>query len=218
MAVMINELRAQGAFDDLLGIEDPTAGLDQQGIPPEMMAQIDPAGVQAPAPQIDPSITQPVAAQPVQQQQIQPQVAPAAEPQAQGIGQGFSQAMLARAAFSEEPNEQVAPIHNIPNTLVPQLPEGLTPIGEQDFPNAVQIAAGAFPSMSETGILVDPQDRMMYSMAVMSNKEMRSDLKAKHVDQVMRDGRFALEALPNAWYAARNLNLTPIDPTQGGAG
>lgn len=105
------------------------------------------------------------------------------------------------------------------NTLPLNMPEGLTQIAQPDYPLAVQALAGSFRSMNQLGMILDPMERSAYAVSVMSNDQLRSDVKAQLIDQVMRDGKIVPEALSKDWYEARNLVLrppvqpgTPVDP------
>ena len=112
--------------------------------------------------------------------------------------------------------QQPTPFSPEMNTLPVTLPPGTTPIHPGDYPTAVQLLANSFPSMSQTGIVLDPSERSAYAISVMSNQNLRSDLKAQLIDQVMRDGKIVPEALGKDWYEARNLNLRSFTPPQGG--
>lgn len=97
------------------------------------------------------------------------------------------------------------------NTLAMNLPPGLEDINPADMELATKLLADNFLSMSETGILLDPQDRVVYATSVMENTSVRSDVRAQLVDQAMRDGKILPQALPKSWYEARGLILLPPD-------
>lgn len=126
---------------------------------------------------------------------------------------GFMHAMQT----SLQPNEihrghELSPQASQANTLPVNMPEGTTAIHPDDMMPAVQALANNFTSMNEVGILLDPQDRVMYGISVMSNDKLRSDIKAQLIDQAMRDGKIVPQALSRDWYEARNLILKPINP------
>lgn len=99
------------------------------------------------------------------------------------------------------------------NTVPQRMAEGLNKISELDWPHVGQLLANEYMSMSETGIVLDPMDRVNYARSVMANDSLRSDIKAQLVDQAMRDGKIMPEALPKVWYEARGLKLLPGDMT-----
>lgn len=113
---------------------------------------------------------------------------------------------------AEQRPEEVTAYNPASNTLPAKLPPGATPIHPADMPLAVQALAMGYGSMNEVGMLLDPADRVAYSLSVMNNRALRSDLKAQLIDQVMRDGKIVPEALGREWYEARNINLKPFNP------
>jgi hypothetical protein len=120
---------------------------------------------------------------------------------------------MSAPAVQREPSANV----NSPqaNLLPAQLPEGMTPIHPDDFPITTQMLAQSFLSMNETGMILSTSDRVAYAMAVMNNRSLRSDVKAQHIDQVMRDGKIVPQALSPDWYEARNFSLRPFNPEAG---
>lgn len=97
------------------------------------------------------------------------------------------------------------------NTLAARLPEGLEELHPADMEAVAQTLGASFPSMSDTGILLDPMERVMYATSVMENTTVRADIRAQLIDQAMRDGKILPQALPKSWYEARGLLLLPPD-------
>lgn len=93
------------------------------------------------------------------------------------------------------------------NTLPVQLPKGATYIDRQDMPNVLNAMIGAFPSMNEMGMVLDPIERTSYAISVMSNTSLRSDLKAQIIETAMQNGKIVPEALGKDWYEARGIAL-----------
>jgi len=154
------------------------------------------------------------AVNPVQQDVVSPQQS--VVPQ----GPGLNPADLASAVLGNtvpEPQkpatidrktiiDSYAPVNN---TLAQKMPEGVTEIHPADMEAVTDVLSKSFFSMSSTGILLDPAERVMYATSVMENSSMRADVRAQLIDQAMRDGKILPEALPKSWYEARGLLLLP---------
>lgn len=97
------------------------------------------------------------------------------------------------------------------NTLAAKLPAGLEEFHPADMEAVTQTLSASFMSMSSTGILLDPMERVMYATSVMENTTVRADIRAQLIDQAMRDGKVLPQALPKSWYEARGLLLLPPD-------
>lgn len=97
------------------------------------------------------------------------------------------------------------------NTLAQQLPAGLEEIHPADMEGVTQALSTSFMSMSSTGIILDPMERVMYATSVMENTAVRADVRAQLIDQAMRDGKVLPQALPKSWYEARGMLLLPPD-------
>lgn len=100
------------------------------------------------------------------------------------------------------------------NTLPVKNNSGMRPLNPIDLPQVGEILSLEYLSMTETGIVIDPQERISYVTAVMANDALRSDVKAQLVDQAMRDGKIMPEALPAAFFESRGLLLLPPDITE----
>lgn len=94
-------------------------------------------------------------------------------------------------------------------------PDGVTQIPDQLKPAAIQMLAQGFPSLNELGIARDMNDRMVYARSVLANEELRSDIRAKLIDDALKTGRILPEALSRTWYASQGLQL-PLPPEPGG--
>jgi|19_taG_2_1085344.scaffolds.fasta_scaffold00074_46 hypothetical protein len=95
------------------------------------------------------------------------------------------------------------------NTIAQKLPVGMDPIHPADMEAVTDVLSKSFFSMSTTGILLDPTERVMYVTSIMENTAIRADVRAQLIDQAMRDGKIVPEALPKAWFEARGLLLLP---------
>lgn len=102
------------------------------------------------------------------------------------------------------------------NTLPKKMPPGLTEIHPEDGFPVTQALAQSFPSMNELGMLLDPNDRVAYSVSVMGNESLDSQIKAQIIEEAMRRGKIAPEALASDWYLARGINLRPMIDLGGG--
>ena len=130
---------------------------------------------------------------------------------------GLASAVLGSSGVQEQPApEQVMDRKSImanygpQNNTLPQKREaGIEEIHPADLPAVADVLGKSFMSMSSTGIVLDPMERVMYATSVMENSAMRPDVMAQIVDQAMRDGKIMPEALPKSWYEARGLLLLP---------
>ena len=107
-----------------------------------------------------------------------------------------------------EPEQKQSP-GSMWNTIQSQKPPGfgMEPFPPQVNQAAYQLAAVDFPSLSRGGTLMDPQDKINYSMAVMENTMLTSPTRAQVIDDAGRFGYFVPEALPDQWYQARGLPI-----------
>jgi len=144
--------------------------------------------------------------------------------QDQGLEQqaplGMDPAGLASAVLGQSiPEPQQAPqldrktiidsYSPVNNTLAQKLPVGMEAIHPADMEAVTDVLSKSFFSMSTTGILLDPNERVMYVTSIMENTAIRADVRAQLIDQAMRDGKIVPEALPKAWFEARGLLLLP---------
>ena len=106
-------------------------------------------------------------------------------------------------------------IDRVVNTLPPKKPDGITNIPLEVKPVAIQAMAIAYPSMNNMGILQSMDDRMSYSRAVMANEGLRSDIRAKMIQENLQSGRVIPEALSNDWYLAQGVQLPPTPDPEG---
>lgn len=166
-------------------------------VPPAAAPVEEPAELQSVAEPIEPPVEESIPAAPMPEQ-------------ASLDAAGFMDVLNIARAPETKPNpnvNNVDPVDPQTNTLRVQLPEGATIVPPEMTESAVSLMAQAFPSMNQVGMLLDINDRLAYAMSVMGNKQLRGDIKAQIADQVMRDGKITMEALPHDWYEARNMIL-----------
>lgn len=127
----------------------------------------------------------------------------------------FANLLLAKSTIPEEAEEgtptdpKVQALRNAANTIPQTNASGLNDFNPVDMPQVVGILGEEFASMSPTGVIFDPMERVAFVTSVMANDSLRSDIKAQLVDQMMRDGKAIPQALPKAWFEARGLTLLP---------
>lgn len=87
--------------------------------------------------------------------------------------------------------------------------EGYTMIHPDDMSLAISVIQQTFPSLSETGMLTDPNDRVFAAQSIMNNPKLRSDRKAPMINELMRNGKLDPEAFHSDWYKLRGVALQP---------
>lgn len=110
-----------------------------------------------------------------------------------------------QARMGHDPSREL--VKQVPNTLRDKLPPGATQIDPRQMPEIVSALAQSFPSMGPTGILLDPNDRTAYALSVLGNPDLKSDLKARLIDEAMKTGKLVPEALSKDWFDARGITI-----------